>query len=155
MAAGLRTGTSESLGPCTNDLLASVLCLRHGKSSETLPPSARLPQPEPGPGPRVHRDLVSVASPPAFRLGCISGPMLKSAGFEMAQMVWYCGSGVQEQGGKGCSTQNIVEGGPATNREQTAHCVWEVNFCVAAPDTRLRIDAYWNCVLELRIGIAY
>jgi hypothetical protein len=40
--------------------------------------------------------------------------MLKSAGFEMVQMVWYpsLGSGVavQEQGGKGHSRQNIVEG---------------------------------------------
>jgi hypothetical protein len=39
--------------------------------------------------------------------------MRKSAGFEMAQMVWYRGSGVavQEQGEKGHSPQNIVEGG--------------------------------------------
>ena len=39
--------------------------------------------------------------------------MLESAGFEMAQMVWYRGSGVavQEQGEKGHSPQNIVEGG--------------------------------------------
>ncbi len=43
---------------------------------------------------RVH--LVSFASPPAVRVGCISCPMLESANlsFEMAQMVWYCGSGV-------------------------------------------------------------
>ena len=39
--------------------------------------------------------------------------MLESAGFEMAQMVWYSGSGValKDQGEKGPSTQNIVEGG--------------------------------------------
>jgi hypothetical protein len=39
--------------------------------------------------------------------------MLKSAGFEMAQMVWYRGSGVtvQEQGEKGHSPQHIVERG--------------------------------------------
>jgi hypothetical protein len=48
-----------------------------------------------------------------------------------------------------------VDFGVTVTHQQVAHCVWEVNFCVAAPDTRLRIDAYWNCVLELRIGIAY
>ncbi len=79
-------GLHSSLGPCTGYLLASFLCLSHGKPPEMCPPSAKLPQP------RVH--LVSVASPPAFRLGYISGPMLKSAGLEMVQMVRYRGSGV-------------------------------------------------------------
>jgi hypothetical protein len=39
--------------------------------------------------------------------------MLESAGFEMAQMVWYRGScvAIKEQGEKGHSTQNIVEEG--------------------------------------------
>ena len=85
-------GLHSSLGPGTDDLLASILGLRHGKPPETLPPSAKLPQP------RVH--LVSVASPPTVRCGSIGGPMLKSVGFEMAQMVWYCGRGVaiKEQG---------------------------------------------------------
>jgi hypothetical protein len=104
-AAGLRT----PLGPGTIDLLASVLGLRHGKPPEALPPSAKLPQP------RVH--LVSVASPPAVRCGCIGGPMRESAGFEMVQMVWYCGSGVaiKEQGKQGHSTQHIVVGGHEQN----------------------------------------
>ncbi len=85
---------------------------------ETRPPSANLPQP------RVH--LVSIAldnaSPPAFGLDCISGPMLKSAGFEMAQMVWYRGSSVavKEQEEKGHSTQNIGRGG--TNSISVGDC---------------------------------
>ena len=85
-------GLGSSLAPSTGDLLASVLGLRHRKPPETLPPSAKLPQL------RVH--LVSVASPPTVRCGGIGGPMLESAGSEMAQMVWYRGSGVaiKEQG---------------------------------------------------------
>jgi hypothetical protein len=98
------SGLHSSLGPGTGYLHASFLGLSHGKPAETCPPSAKLPQP------RVY--LVSVASFPAFRLGCISGPVLESAGFEMAQMVWYRGGGVavKEQGEKGHSTQSIGRG---------------------------------------------
>ncbi len=83
-------GLGSSLAPSTGNLLASVLGLRHGKPSETLPPSAILPLP------RVY--LVRVASLPTVRCGGIGGPMLESAGFEMAQMVWYRGSCVAIKG---------------------------------------------------------
>ena len=53
-------------------------------------------------------------------------PFFCPRGFDRAVMVvkWYCLPLVPKE------------------HQQVAHCVWEVNFCVAAPDTRLRIDAY-------------